>query len=98
VAIVVQYTTSVTAAQYDEVISRIRFHDDPPEGLVVHTAAVTAEGRMRIFDVWKSLESHDRFAEGRLRPAIIEVVGESYAENGSFRQVHELHSLVQPGW
>ncbi len=97
-AIVVQYTTSVSAAQYDEVISRIRFHDEPPEGLVVHTAAVTAEGRMRIFDVWKSLESHDRFAEDRLRPALAEVVGEGYAENGGYRQVHELHSLVQPGW
>jgi hypothetical protein len=97
-AIVVQYTTGVNSAQYDEVISRIRFHDEPPEGLVVHTAAVTAEGRMRIFAVWKSLESHERFVEDRLRPAIVEVAGDNYLENGGYRQVHELHSLVQPGW
>ncbi len=50
VAIVVQYTTSVTAAQYDEVISRIRFHDEPPEGPVVHTAAATADSRMGSYE------------------------------------------------
>lgn len=96
--IVVEYTTAVSAAEYDEVISRIRFHDDPPEGLVVHTAAVNGEGRMRIFDVWRFLENHDRFAEDRLRPAIAEVVGQEYADNGSRVEVHELHSLVKPGW
>ncbi len=96
--IVVQYTTSVSAAEYDQIITRIRFHDEPPEGLVVHTAAITREGRMRIFDVWDSLESYDRFSDHRLRPAIAEVVGQEYADNHSFRQVHELHSLVRPGW
>ncbi len=96
--IVVQYTTSVSVAEYDEVVSRIRFHDDPPEGLVMHTAAVNGEGRMRIFDVWRSLESHDRFAEDRLRPAIAEVVGQEYADAGDHLEVHELHSLVSPGW
>jgi hypothetical protein len=96
--IVVQYTTNVSAAEYDEIFSRIRIHDDPPEGLMVHTAAVNQEGQIRVFDVWRSLESHDRFAENRLRPAIAEVVGREYADDGSRMEMHELHSLLTPGW
>lgn len=96
--IVVQYTSNVSAAEYDEILSRIRIHDDPPEGLMVHTAAVNEEGQIRVFDVWRSLESHDRFEEKRLRPAIAEVVGPEYANTNSRREVHELHSLLTPGW
>ncbi len=95
--IVVQYTSNVSAAEYDEIFSRIRIHDDPPDGLMVQTAAVNEEGQIRVFDVWRSLESHNRFAEKRLRPAIAEVVGREYADNDSGREVHELHSLLTPG-
>jgi hypothetical protein len=95
VPIVVQYTTNVGSDEYDEVVSKIRLHDDPPEGLIMHTAAVTDEGQMRVFDVWRFREAYDRFAESRLRPAIIEVVGEQRAESVE-PQVHQLHSLVKP--
>ena len=65
---------------------------------MVHTAAVNEEGQIRVFDVWRSLESHDPFAAERLRPAIAEVVGSEYADDDSRREVHELHSLLRPGW
>ena len=55
--VVVQYTTDVGREEYDTVALAIRFHDEPPPGLIVHTAAVTGDGRMRIFDVWQTLET-----------------------------------------
>jgi hypothetical protein len=95
VPIVVQYTAHVGPEEYDEVVLKIRFHDDPPPGLIMHTAAVTEEGRMRVFDVWRSRAAHDEFAMGRLRPAIAEVVGEERAAADDHR-VLPLHSLVKP--
>ena len=93
--VVVQYTTDVGREEYDTVVSAISFHDEPPLGLIVHTAAVAGVGRMRIFDVWKTLEDHDRFVEERLRPATLLLVGDrltSWPEP----EIHELHSLVRP--
>ena len=93
VAVVIQYTSKVGSDDYDEVVRKIQFHDDPPPGLVLHAAAITDDGQMRIYDVWSSREAHDRFVENRLGPAIAEVVGDGYEADV---QVHELHSLVQP--
>ena len=93
--VVVQYTTDVGSEEYDTVALAIRFHDEPPPGLIFHTAAVTGDGRMRVFDVWNRLEDHDRFVEERLRPATLMLVGDritSWPEP----EVHDLHSLVRP--
>lgn len=92
--VVVQYTTDVGQEQYDLVAAAIRFHDDPPAGLIVHTAAVTHHGRMRIFDVWESIEDHDRFVEHRLRPATLMLVGDR-VPRWPEPEVHHLHSLVR---
>ena len=93
--IVVQYTTNAGPDEYDEVVSKIRFHDEPPPGLVMHTAAVTEDGRMRVFDVWRSREQHDEFATSRLYPAVVEVVGEERAARDDHTML-TLHSLVKP--
>jgi hypothetical protein len=95
VPVVVQYTTDVGPEEYDEIVSSLRFHDDLPAGLIMHTAAVTENGGMKIFDVWHSREAHDRFAESRLRPAIVAVVGSERA-GGTGPEIHQVHSLVRP--
>jgi heme-degrading monooxygenase HmoA len=96
VPVVVQYTTAVGPDEYDEVVSAMRFHDELPDGLIVHTAAITREGEMRVFDVWQSREAHDRFVKSRLRPAIHEVTGEDRPDAPPAPEVHQLHSLVKP--
>jgi hypothetical protein len=96
VPVVVQYTTDVGPDEYDAVVSSMRFHDEPPDGLIVHTAAVTSNARMRVFDVWQSQEAHDRFVERRLKPAISAVVGEERDGRLHAPEVHQLHSLVKP--
>jgi hypothetical protein len=94
-AVVVQYTTEAGQEEYDAVVAAVRFHDEPPPGLIVHTAAVAHDGRMRIFDVWESIEEHDRFVEHRLRPATFMIAGEG-AARWPEPEVHDLHSLVNP--
>lgn len=93
--VVVQYTTNVGREEYDAVVAAIRFHDDPPPGLIVHTAAVTHDGHMRIVDVWRSLGEHDNFVEARLRPATFEILGDRVPDWPHI-EVHALHSLVRP--
>jgi hypothetical protein len=92
--VVVYYETSVSPSEYDAVVSRIRFHDDLPAGLLMHTAAVTDDRHMRILDVWDSREAHEHFAASRLNPAVAAIVGEAETRTGL--EVHELHSLVRP--
>jgi hypothetical protein len=94
--IVVQYTTEIGPEEYDAVVSGMRFHDELPEGLIVHTAAVTPDGKMRVFDVWQTQEAHDRFVETRLRPAIEKVLGRRGDDAPPSPQFHQLHSLVKP--
>jgi hypothetical protein len=93
--VVVQYTTEVGSEEYDQVALAIRFHDEPPPGLIVHTAAVTGDGKMRVLDVWQTLEAHDRFVEQRLKPATLALVGDRIPVWPE-PEVHHLHSLVNP--
>ena len=94
VPIVLQYTTNVGPEEYDEVVARIGYHDDLPEGLIMHTAAVTDEGEMRIVDIWESLEHHERFLQARGCPTLVEVTGEQREAHSTVTL--ELHSLVRP--
>jgi hypothetical protein len=94
--IVVQYTTDVDVDTYDEVVTDIEFHDDLPEDLVVHTAAISEGGRMRIFDVWRTRAAYEDFDRTRLRPALARLLGEDFENHVVDLEVHELHSLVSP--
>jgi hypothetical protein len=46
-----------------------------PEGLILHTAGESEQG-WYVYDVWESPEHFQRFAEGKLGPAIHELMGE----------------------
>jgi hypothetical protein len=94
--IVVQYTTNVGVDVYDEVVTEIQFHDDLPDGLIFHTAAINEDGRMRIFDVWRTREAYEHFDGTRLRPALSKLLGQDLAVHATDLEVHELHSLVSP--
>ncbi len=94
--IVVQYTTNVGVDVYDEVVTEIQFHDDLPDGLIVHTAAIDEDGRMRVFDVWRTRGAYEHFDATRLRPALSKLLGDEFVDHGVDLVVHELHSLVSP--
>jgi quinol monooxygenase YgiN len=65
----------VSADDYERVNEAmgIRTDADAPEGLLLHTAAVTDDGDVIIADVWESEQALGRFAETRLMPALRQV-------------------------
>ena len=80
---------------YDSVSSKVAVEEDPPDGMIVHTAGQTEGGAVRIVDVWESADHWDRFREGRLLPAFREVVPEDDGSEPD-REIFELHHLVKP--
>jgi hypothetical protein len=61
-----------TTEQYEQVNQRLG--DEPPEGLISHTLG-TSEDQAVMADVWESREKFDAFREGRLNPALEDLVG-----------------------
>jgi quinol monooxygenase YgiN len=91
---VMQQSEQITADAYDAVNAKAGVHDDPPQGLIVHTAGA-AEGGFRIFDVWESREAYDRFRDERLLPAIREVIGQEALDAAPTSEVYELHDVIR---
>jgi hypothetical protein len=63
------------APQYDAVTAQMGIANNPPEGLIFHSAG-ELEGRFQVFSVWETSEHADRFMRERLRPAQVALVGE----------------------
>ena len=82
----------VTPELYDAVNAKLG--DDMPDGGIVHTAGFT-NGKMIVFDVWESREHFERFANERLRPAILEVGGENAPT--PTQTIYELHDFQSAG-
>jgi hypothetical protein len=55
-------------ATYEKIVTEVGAETDPPAGLIVHTAAPTANG-IRILDVWESRDAQQAFSTDRLTPA-----------------------------
>ena len=69
--------------------------DNLPAGLISHYAGETEDGWL-VFDVWKSREDFERFAENQLMPAARKLVGEGAAMEPLFVEIHsELHSRAR---
>jgi hypothetical protein len=83
-------------AQYDAVSSKLGVADDPPDGLIFHSAG-ELEGVFQIFNVWESSEQADGFTRERLQPARIEVMGEERASAAEGAVVDvPIHNYVIP--
>jgi hypothetical protein len=63
---------SLTAAQYDESIRKLKETGDfPPDGLEYHTC-FGEEGNLRVSEIWDSQDQLDAFGE-RLMPILAEI-------------------------
>jgi hypothetical protein len=58
-----------TQEQYDAVNTEMGIEQNPPEGLIFHSAGPTDNG-WNVIDFWESREAFDRFQQDRLGPAI----------------------------
>ncbi len=89
----VQDNSDLTLDQYDQVAAELQ--DDPPEGLIVHTAGSHAGG-VRIIDVWESEDAYARFRDGRLRSAVEKAIGsEAMAEGPPPIDAMSVHNIVR---
>ena len=75
VGTITRFSEGIGADQYDAVTAEMGFADEPPEGLIFHSAG-ELEGRFQVFNVWETLENFERFTKDRLRPAQVAVMGE----------------------
>jgi hypothetical protein len=87
----------VTYEVYQQVEAKLDAANNPPDGLIVHTAS-EVDGKLKIVDIWESEEHAQRFGQERLGPAIEEIVGPDAA--GPPRpdqvQIYEIKAMVKP--
>ncbi|HMD57309.1 MAG TPA: hypothetical protein VKG82_07550 [Solirubrobacteraceae bacterium] len=58
-----------TQAQYDAAHSVMNIENDPPAGLLVHSAG-PIDGGWGVIDFWESRDAFDRFTQARLMPQL----------------------------
>lgn len=80
-----------STANYDAIRARMRLHEEPAPGLIVHAAGFSG-GTFRMIEIWESTDHQQRFARERLMPAVREVVGDGAAPPTTTS--YELHDLV----
>lgn len=92
----IQRSEGVTLDMYRAVNEKVRTEENPPSGLIVHTAAIV-DGALQVVDVWESEEAAERFGAERLRPAIMSVAGDQM-QAAPPPQVtsYEAQSIVKP--
>jgi hypothetical protein len=83
-----------TREMYDAVEAKINIDDEPPAGLIVHTAG-EVDGVWQVVDVWESEEHGHDFETARLMPAIAEVAGGGTPGRPEMT-VYEAHHVVRP--
>ena len=88
----------VTAADYDDVRSRVRWEETPPAGGIAHFLTLTKVGAVE-YDVWESRAAFEKFQRTRMAPVleelgidmgtpeIVELDGVAIAENVAAYQI-----------
>ena len=65
---------NMTQETYEQVSAQMGTEQDPPPGLIVHTAA-EVDGAWQVVDIWESAGAKERFEQERLMPAIWRCMG-----------------------
>ncbi|MCW2954172.1 MAG: hypothetical protein JWQ48_3342 [Conexibacter sp.] len=88
-SVLVRFTpTSMTTAQYDETIRRLRESGGfPPEGLELHVC-FGSDGDLRVSEIWSSREQFQAFGE-RLMPVLADV-----GINPGEPEMMEVHNFI----
>jgi hypothetical protein len=96
IGIVTRLPEGAGAPQYDAVTAKLDIANNPPEGLILHSAG-ELEGAFQIFNIWESREYADRFTRERLQPARVEAMGEERAAATEATVVEvQIHNYVIP--
>jgi hypothetical protein len=85
--------TQGSAALYDALTAELNLDEDPPEGLIMHTAG-EVDGAWQVIDVWLTEAHATRFDRERREPALRKLLGDDVPPM-EMRYYH-LHSLLLP--
>ena len=83
-----------TQAQYDATHGHMDVENDPPDGLIFHSAGPIKDG-FGVIDFWESREAFDDFAQGRLQTAIQEL-GDKAPPNPPDVMQFPVHNMTNP--
>jgi hypothetical protein len=83
-----------TQEQYEAVHGQMDINNNPPDGLIFHSAGPIDEG-WGVIDFWESVEAFDRFAQGRLMPAVGELGDEAFPTPPDRREF-SVHNFNKP--
>lgn len=82
-----------TTQNYDAIAGRLREVDPHPPGLILHTAGFTPDDVFRIFSVWESQQTFERFRDEQLMPALEAYVPTGDTSPPDREYVYELHDV-----
>jgi hypothetical protein len=83
-----------TQQQYDAIQGHVGVEDDPPEGMIFHSAG-PIEGGWGVIDFWEWREAFDRFFESRLRHTIEEVGDQGFPGPPDIKEF-PVHNITKP--
>jgi len=83
-----------TQEQYEATSSRLRADQNPPEGLIFHSAG-PIEGGWGLIEFWDSREAFDRFVESRLGPAAHELGDRTFTVPPDIKEF-PVHNIIKP--
>ena len=79
---------------YDGVQEKLGIANDPPEGLIFHSAGLSDDGVFRIYEVWESREAAERFFDERIMPAVNDVT-DGEPSPPVKQELYELHNFIR---
>jgi hypothetical protein len=85
-------------SNYDAISEKLELRDNPPEGLIAHSAGRDSSGVFRIFEIWESREQAQQFLDKRLTPIVQETMQHSSGDATPPDKVdmYELHGFFRP--
>jgi hypothetical protein len=101
-AVVAEWSTGGNDTRnFDELTRRMNIDEDPPAGLVVHSAGTTPEGGFRTYNIWETREAFEAFESERLMPAVEAMIAglppeRRAAASPPERTVYPLHRVLVP--
>jgi hypothetical protein len=81
-----------STTNYDALTARLR-EQDPPAGLILHTAGFTPDDVFRVFTVWESAEDAQRFTDEVMMPLMQSLPMPEDAGPPDRSYVYPLHDL-----
>ncbi|MBV9471353.1 MAG: hypothetical protein JO206_00195 [Solirubrobacterales bacterium] len=83
-----------TQEQYEAIHSHMRIDENPPEGLIFHSAG-PIDGGWGVIDFWESREAFDRFVESGFGPAAEELGDRAFASPPDIKEF-PVHNISKP--